>query len=251
MMHGSVIAALSQFYALLVVTLFVPIVAGLYGRPSRRAGLASLAGVPVLIVMQLATQRRRLRSADAGRHRSPRERPRLLARTGDTQPGQSPGTLNVECPRPRKAARYALLTLLTPLPVPESRPPMRTPDCPSSPPSSARLRPRSRAAECSQTIQIAPRRRPGNAAASRRLRGTAAVQDRHRHGSGDACCRPTAVARCGVRRCASSSSESGPKSALTDAQGRFEVRRPASRPLHRHGEQVGIHERPVRADQAV
>lgn len=55
MMHGSVIAALSQFYALLVVTLFVPIVAGLYGQPSRRAGLASLAGIPVLIAMQLAT----------------------------------------------------------------------------------------------------------------------------------------------------------------------------------------------------
>jgi solute:Na+ symporter, SSS family len=55
MMHGSVIAALSQFYALLVVTLFVPIVAGLYGHPSRRAGLASLVGVPVLIAMQVAT----------------------------------------------------------------------------------------------------------------------------------------------------------------------------------------------------
>jgi solute:Na+ symporter, SSS family len=55
MMHGSVIAALSQFYALLVVTLFVPIVAGLYGHPSRRSGLASLAGVPVLIAVHLAT----------------------------------------------------------------------------------------------------------------------------------------------------------------------------------------------------
>ena len=55
MMHGSVIAALSQFYALLVVTLFVPIVAGLYGHPSRRAGLASLAGVPVLIAMHVTT----------------------------------------------------------------------------------------------------------------------------------------------------------------------------------------------------
>jgi SSS family solute:Na+ symporter len=55
MMHGSVISALSQFYALLVVTLFVPIVAGLYGRPTRRAGLASLAGVPVLIALHAAT----------------------------------------------------------------------------------------------------------------------------------------------------------------------------------------------------
>jgi SSS family solute:Na+ symporter len=55
MMHGSVIGALSQFYALLVVTLFVPIVAGLYGHPSRRAGLASLVGVPVLITMHVAT----------------------------------------------------------------------------------------------------------------------------------------------------------------------------------------------------
>jgi SSS family solute:Na+ symporter len=56
MMHSSVIGALSQFYALLVVTLFVPIVAGLYDRrPSKRQGLASLVGVPVLIALHVAT----------------------------------------------------------------------------------------------------------------------------------------------------------------------------------------------------
>ncbi len=56
MMHSSVIGALAQFYALLVVTLFVPIVAGLYDpRPSKRQGLASLVGVPVLVAVHLAT----------------------------------------------------------------------------------------------------------------------------------------------------------------------------------------------------
>jgi SSS family solute:Na+ symporter len=56
MMHSSVIGALAQFYALLVVTLFVPIVAGLYDRrPSKHQGLASLAGVPVLIALHVAT----------------------------------------------------------------------------------------------------------------------------------------------------------------------------------------------------
>jgi solute:Na+ symporter, SSS family len=56
MMHRSVIGALAQFYALLVVTLFVPLVAGLYDpRASKRQGLASLVGVPVLIVVHGAT----------------------------------------------------------------------------------------------------------------------------------------------------------------------------------------------------
>jgi solute:Na+ symporter, SSS family len=56
MAHSSVIGALAQFYSLLVVTLFVPIVAGLYTRStSRRQGLASLLGVPVLIVVQVLT----------------------------------------------------------------------------------------------------------------------------------------------------------------------------------------------------
>jgi SSS family solute:Na+ symporter len=56
MMHRSVINALGAFYALLVVTLFVPILAGLYSsKPSRRQGLASLAGVPVLVAVQFAT----------------------------------------------------------------------------------------------------------------------------------------------------------------------------------------------------
>jgi SSS family solute:Na+ symporter len=56
MMHQSVIRALGAFYALLVVTLFVPILAGLYGpKTSRRQGLASLAGVPVLVAVHFAT----------------------------------------------------------------------------------------------------------------------------------------------------------------------------------------------------
>jgi solute:Na+ symporter, SSS family len=56
MMHSSVISALAQFYALLVVTLFVPIVAGLYdSRTSKRQGLASLIGVPVLVAVHLLT----------------------------------------------------------------------------------------------------------------------------------------------------------------------------------------------------
>ena len=49
MMHRSVIDALGTFYAVMVVTLFVPLLAGLYARhTSRRQGLASLVGVPVL-----------------------------------------------------------------------------------------------------------------------------------------------------------------------------------------------------------
>ena len=57
MMHRSVIEALSTFYAVMVVTLFVPVIAGLYARrSSRRQGLASLAGVPVLAAVHLATE---------------------------------------------------------------------------------------------------------------------------------------------------------------------------------------------------
>jgi solute:Na+ symporter, SSS family len=56
MMHRSVIAALGTFYAVMVVTLFVPIIGGLYaGSTSRRQGLASLAGVPVLGLVHFAT----------------------------------------------------------------------------------------------------------------------------------------------------------------------------------------------------
>ena len=40
----------------MVVTLFVPLLAGLYTRsPTRRQGLASLAGVPVLAAVHFAT----------------------------------------------------------------------------------------------------------------------------------------------------------------------------------------------------
>jgi SSS family solute:Na+ symporter len=56
MMHRSVIDALANFYAVLVVTLFVPLLAGLYARrTTRRQGLASLVGVPVLGAVHLAT----------------------------------------------------------------------------------------------------------------------------------------------------------------------------------------------------
>jgi SSS family solute:Na+ symporter len=56
MAHRSIIAALGTFYAVMVVTLFVPIFAGLYARrTSRRQGLASLAGVPVLVMVHVAT----------------------------------------------------------------------------------------------------------------------------------------------------------------------------------------------------
>ena len=54
--HRSVIDAIGTFYAVMVVTLFVPLLAGLYTRsPTRRQGLASLAGVPVLAAVHLAT----------------------------------------------------------------------------------------------------------------------------------------------------------------------------------------------------
>ena len=56
MMHRSVIDALSTFYAVMVVTLFVPLLAGLYARhTSRRQGLASLVGVPVLAIVHFST----------------------------------------------------------------------------------------------------------------------------------------------------------------------------------------------------
>jgi solute:Na+ symporter, SSS family len=56
MMHRSVIEALSTFYAVMVVTLFVPVIGGMYGRrTSRRQGLASLVGVPVLAAVHLTT----------------------------------------------------------------------------------------------------------------------------------------------------------------------------------------------------
>jgi SSS family solute:Na+ symporter len=56
MMHETILQTISTFYALLVVTLFVPVVGGLYGGGrGRRQGLASLAGVPVLLAVHLAT----------------------------------------------------------------------------------------------------------------------------------------------------------------------------------------------------
>ena len=56
MMHRSVIDALTTFYGVMVVTLFVPLLAGLYARrTSRRQGLASLAGVPVLAIVHFST----------------------------------------------------------------------------------------------------------------------------------------------------------------------------------------------------
>jgi len=56
MMHRSVIDALGTFYAVMVVTLFVPVIAGLYAPPtSRRQGVASLVGVPVLAIVHFST----------------------------------------------------------------------------------------------------------------------------------------------------------------------------------------------------
>ena len=56
MMHETILQTISTFYALLIVTLFVPVVGGLYGGGrGRRQGLASLAGVPVLLAVHLAT----------------------------------------------------------------------------------------------------------------------------------------------------------------------------------------------------
>jgi SSS family solute:Na+ symporter len=56
MMHRSVIDALGTFYAVMVVTLFVPVLAGLYARSTtRRQGLVSLVGVPVLGIVHIGT----------------------------------------------------------------------------------------------------------------------------------------------------------------------------------------------------
>lgn len=57
MAYGSVRAAVSVFYAILTVTLFVPVIGGLYVRDAgRREGLASiLVGVPVLALTHLLT----------------------------------------------------------------------------------------------------------------------------------------------------------------------------------------------------
>ena len=55
-MHRSVIDALGTFYAVMVVTLFVPVLGGLYARTAtRRQGLASLVGVPVLGIVHFTT----------------------------------------------------------------------------------------------------------------------------------------------------------------------------------------------------
>jgi SSS family solute:Na+ symporter len=60
MAYGSVRAAVSVFYAILTVTLFVPVIGGLYVREAgRREGLASiLVGVPVLALTHIFTDGR-------------------------------------------------------------------------------------------------------------------------------------------------------------------------------------------------
>ena len=60
MAYGSVRAAVSVFYAILTVTLFVPVVGGLYIHDAgRREGLASIiAGVSVLAVTHFLTEGR-------------------------------------------------------------------------------------------------------------------------------------------------------------------------------------------------
>jgi len=60
MMYGSVRAAVGVFYALLTVTLFVPVVGALYVTGTGRAqGLASVcSGIPVLLLVHVATNGR-------------------------------------------------------------------------------------------------------------------------------------------------------------------------------------------------
>ena len=60
MIYGSVRAAVGVFYAILTVTLFVPVVGALYMRDARRAhGLASLfSGIPVLLIVHTLTHGR-------------------------------------------------------------------------------------------------------------------------------------------------------------------------------------------------
>jgi SSS family solute:Na+ symporter len=60
MIYGSVREAVSVFYAILTVTLFVPVVGGLYlGGTGRLEGLASIvSGVPVLVITHVLTQGR-------------------------------------------------------------------------------------------------------------------------------------------------------------------------------------------------
>jgi len=94
LVYGSVRAAVSVFYAILTVTLVVPVVGGLYVRNAgQREGMASiLAGVPVLIVTHYLTGGRgygALSPALAGvvasaiafgvAHRGTRDRPGELA----------------------------------------------------------------------------------------------------------------------------------------------------------------------------
>jgi SSS family solute:Na+ symporter len=56
MLSATILQTISTFYAVLIVTLFVPVVGGLYaGGSGRRQGLASLAGVPVWLLVHLAT----------------------------------------------------------------------------------------------------------------------------------------------------------------------------------------------------
>jgi solute:Na+ symporter, SSS family len=56
MMHDTILQTISTFYSLLIVTLFVPVVGGLYaGGRGRRQGLATLAGVPILVLVHFAT----------------------------------------------------------------------------------------------------------------------------------------------------------------------------------------------------
>jgi len=56
MMHETILQTISTFYSLLIVTLFVPVVGGLYGGGrGRRQGLATLAGVPILVLVHFGT----------------------------------------------------------------------------------------------------------------------------------------------------------------------------------------------------
>ena len=91
LVYGSVRAAVSVFYSILIVTLFVPIVGGLYmRRAGGREGLASiLLGVPVLGDHALSDRRTGIRRPLPRARRRARERRRVLrrARNGNSRQG--------------------------------------------------------------------------------------------------------------------------------------------------------------------
>ena len=64
-------------------------------------------------------------------------------------------------------------------------------------------------------------------------------------------CRPKPARRCAARRCASAAPEIGSKTALTDAEGRYEFKDLPAGPLHAQRVEVRIRQRAVRADASL